>query len=211
MTFVFLALAYLMGATPTSYWVGKAVHGTDLREHGSGNLGATNAFRVLGWKSAVPVIVVDIAKGFVPVWFFQDLAGASFEWSLAFGGAAILGHMFSVWVGFKGGKGIATSAGVFLALAPWAVLGGFVAWAVVAFGTRYVSLGSIFAAALLPVFVYFSPHEGGVSLLVFTAVLAVFVIWAHRTNIRRLMRGEENRMGRKPADTEKQSPAGEAS
>lgn len=211
MTFLLLAFAYLLGATPTSYWVGKAVHGVDLREHGSGNLGATNALRVLGWKSAVPVIVVDIAKGFVPVWFFPGLAQLSFEWSLAFGGAAILGHMFSVWVGFKGGKGIATSAGVFLALAPWAVLGGFLVWAVVAFGTRYVSLGSIGAAASLPVLVYFSPHQGGASLLVFTAVLAVFVIWAHRTNIRRLLRGEENRMGRKPADVEEQRPAGEPS
>jgi len=200
-----------MGATPTSYWVGKALHGTDLREHGSGNLGATNAFRVLGWKSAVPVIVVDIAKGFVPVWFFPGLVDAPFGWALAFGGAAIIGHMFSVWVGFRGGKGIATSCGVFLALAPWAVLGAFLVWAVLTMAFRYVSLGSIGAAAALPLIVYFTPHRGEGGLIVFTSALAVFVIWAHRSNIRRLLQGTESRFGRKAAGAEAPSPTEEAS
>ena len=200
MIYVFLALAYIVGATPTSYWVGKAFHGLDLRDHGSGNLGATNAFRILGWKSAIPVIVVDIGKGFVPVWLFPGLADASFEWSLAFGAAAIVGHMFSIWVGFRGGKGVATSAGVFLALAPWAVLGAFIVWGVVTATSRYVSLGSMAAAASLPPLVLFTPHEGGLGFLSFTAVLAAFVIWAHRTNVFRLLRGEESRIGGKPGD-----------
>jgi len=198
-TFALLALAYLLGAIPSSYWVGKSLHGVDLREHGSGNLGATNAFRILGWKSALPVVVTDIFKGFLPVWLFPGLVGASFGWSLAFGGAAIVGHIFSIWVGFKGGKGVATSAGVFLAIAPWAVLGGFAVWAVIALGTRYISLGSIGASAALPLLVWLTPHQGGAGLLAFTTGLSAFVIWAHRSNIGRLLRGEENRFGRAAA------------
>lgn len=196
MTYLFLALSYLAGATPTSYWVGKAFHGIDLRQHGSGNLGATNAFRVLGWKWAVPVMAVDVLKGFVPAWFFPGWAGAPFGWTLAFGGAAILGHMFSVWVAFRGGKGVATSAGVFLALAPWACLAALGVWLLLTLSTRIVSVGSIGAAAALPVLVALLPHRGGPGVVVFTAALAVFVIWAHRSNIRKLLRGEEHRFGR---------------
>lgn len=200
MTVLLLALSYLLGATPTSYWVGRVFFGIDLRQHGSGNLGATNAFRTFGWRSAVPVIVVDVAKGWVPVRFFPALIGASFGWTLAFGAAAILGHMFSVWVGFRGGKGVATSAGVFLALAPLAVLGGFVVWAMVVATTRYVSAASIAAALALPLLVAVTPHRGGDGLLWFTAALALFVTWAHRSNIGRLVRGEENRIGRRAAE-----------
>ena len=196
MTYAFLALAYLLGATPTSYWVGKVFHGIDLREHGSGNLGATNALRVLGWKSAFPVVLIDIAKGFVPAYFFADLAGAGFEWTLAYGGAAILGHMFSLWVGFRGGKGMATSAGVFLALAPTAVLINLGLWLALTFGTGYVSLASIVAAIALPPLVAVTPHQGGDTLLAFAVPLAVFVVWKHRANVRRLLRGEENRFRR---------------
>ena len=196
MTFLLLALSYLMGATPTSYWVGKAFRGLDLREHGSGNLGATNTFRVLGWKFAVPVMVVDVAKGFVPVWFFPPLVGGAFAWTLAFGGAAVVGHMFSLWVGFRGGKGVATSAGVFLALAPWAALAAFGVWLVAMAALRMVSVASIAAAAALPLLVLFLPHEGGRELVIFTVALAFAVIWAHRSNIRRILKGEESRMGR---------------
>lgn len=201
MTYLLLALSYLLGATPTSYWVGKAIHGIDLREHGSGNLGATNAFRVLGWRSAVPVIVVDIAKGFVPVGILAGLVDATLGWTLAFGAAAIVGHMFSIWVDFRGGKGVATSAGVFLALAPLAVLGAFGVWVATAAMTRYVSAASIAAALTLPAFVAVTPHRGGAGLLWFTGALALFVIWAHRSNIRRLRTGEENRIRRR-ASTE---------
>jgi glycerol-3-phosphate acyltransferase PlsY len=195
-TYALLALSYLLGATPTSYWVGRVFHDVDLREHGSGNLGATNTLRVLGWKSAVPVIVVDVGKGFVPVWFFPGIVGASVGWTLAFGAAAIVGHMFSLWVGFRGGKGVATSAGVFLALAPWAVLGGFVVWLVLALATRYVSVASMGAAVALPILVAVLPTRMGPGLLGFTIALAAFVVWAHRSNLRRLVRGEENRFGR---------------
>lgn len=200
MTYAFLGLSYLLGAIPTSYWVGRAVHGLDLREHGSGNLGATNAFRVLGWKSALPVVVVDVLKGWVPVVVLADLAGVDFRWALAYGTAAIFGHMFSLFVGFKGGKGMATSAGVFLGLAPWAVLGGLVVWLGLTLPTGYVSLGSVGAAFALPFLIAFTPHQGGAELVWFSSALAIFVIWKHRSNIGRLMRGEENRFGRKKSE-----------
>ena len=196
MTYGLLALSYLLGATPTSYWIGRAFHGLDLREHGSGNLGATNAFRVLGPTWALPVVAIDLAKGFLPVLFFPDLVGADLGWTIAFGAAAIVGHIFSLWVGFEGGKGIATSAGVFLALAPWAVLGSFVVWAVLALPTGYVSLGSLGAAVSLPVFVALTNHQGGMALVWFAAALAVLVVGAHRSNIRRLLDGTESRFGK---------------
>lgn len=196
MPYLFLFLAYLLGATPTSLWVGKAVHGVDLREEGSGNLGATNTFRVLGWKAALPVLAFDIFKGWLPAAWFADWAGVEgFSWVLAFGAAAIFGHVFSLWAGFRGGKGVATSAGVFISLAPWAVLVAAVAFLALAFGTRIVSLGSIAAAVVLPVTVAFTPHRGGDGVVIFSGVLGLFVIWAHRSNIRRLLRGEENRFG----------------
>ncbi len=213
MNFAFLVLSYLLGAVPTSYWVGKGIYGVDLRTHGSGNLGATNTFRVLGWKAAVPVVLVDVAKGFVPTWYFADFTGASLGWSLAFGAAAVVGHMFSIWVGLRGGKGVATSAGVFLALAPWAVLGGLGVWTLITFTTRYVALGSLAAAAALPLLVWLTPHRGGVGLMAFTGAVAALVIVAHRSNIRRLIAGTENRFGRdatageasNPGPTERQS------
>ncbi len=198
--FLFILLAYVLGATPTSYWTGKAVFGVDLRTRGSGNLGATNTFRVLGWKAAVPVALVDVLKGWLPVWLFVQLdRTAAWQWALAYAAAAILGHVFSFWVRFKGGKGIATSAGAFLGLAPWGVLLALAAWILVVFTTRIVSLGSLAAAVVLPLSLFFLPHEGGNTLLAFTLGLAVFVFWSHRSNIQRLLRGEENRFGKKDA------------
>jgi acyl phosphate:glycerol-3-phosphate acyltransferase len=190
--------SYLIGSFPTSYVAGRAIRGIDLREHGSGNLGATNAFRVLGWRAATPIFVVDILKGFLPAWLFVQIDGtASTLWALLYGTAAIVGHVFSVYVRFKGGKGVATGAGVFLALAPVAVLGGLVLWLAIVFATGYVSLASITAAAALPLLVAIlgAPRE----VLILSLLLAVFVIYAHRANIRRLLRGEEHRFRRTPA------------
>lgn len=202
MIYAYLAAAYLIGAVPTSYWVGKTFHGIDLREHGSGNLGATNAFRVLGWASALPVVLVDLAKGLLPVWLFPRLIESGFGWTLAFGAAAIFGHMFSLFVGFRGGKGIATSAGVFVGLAPWAVLAALIVWCLLTFATGFVSVGSIAAAVVLPPLIAITPHAGGSNLTWFATVLAAFVVWAHRSNIRRLMKGEENRFSRAREETE---------
>jgi acyl phosphate:glycerol-3-phosphate acyltransferase len=190
-----LGVAYLVGAFPTSYLAGR-LRGIDLRRHGSGNLGATNTFRTLGWRAAAPVVVVDVAKGWAPAALFPVWAGAGAGWALVYGATAIVGHVFSVFVGFRGGKGVATSGGVFLALAPWAVLIGFVVWGVTVVLTRIVSVGSLAAAVVLPLAVFATNAPRPVLWL--SVVLSIFVIYAHRANIRRLARGEENRFGRKP-------------
>lgn len=195
MTWLFVALAYVVGAIPTSYVVGRVGHGIDLRKHGSGNLGATNTFRVLGWRAALPVVVVDVAKGWVPAVFFPMWDGAmALEWAMVYGAAAIVGHVLSVFVGFRGGKGVATSAGVFMALAPWAVLIATLVWGVVVLLTRTVSLGSILAAVVLPLAVY-ATGEPAIELWL-SVGLAAFVIYAHRSNMRRILRGEESRFTR---------------
>lgn len=197
MIVLWLLLAYLMGSIPTSYAMGRLVRGIDLRDHGSGNLGATNTFRVLGWRAAVPVMVVDITKGWVPTALFPLWDGAtSGYWALAYGAAAILGHLFSVFVRFKGGKGVATSAGVFLALAPWAVLIGFVVWGVTVVLTRMVSLGSLLAALTLPVAVFVTNEPRPIFWV--SIALSLLIIYAHRENIRRLVSGTEKRLGRSP-------------
>ena len=191
-----LALAYLLGAIPTSLMAGKLARGIDLRQHGSGNLGATNTYRVLGWRAAVPVFIVDVGKGWLPTHFFPrwDNAAAG-EWALAYGAAAIVGHVFSVYVRFKGGKGVATSSGVLLALAPLAVGAATLVWTIIVFTTGYVSLGSIVAAVLVPVIVFLAQGPGPVLWL--ALALAAFVIFAHRANIRRLLRGQEHSFKKK--------------
>lgn len=197
MTIALLLLAaYLLGAFPSSYVVARMLRGIDLRQHGSGNLGATNAYRVLGWKAATPVFILDIAKGWVPAFFFARWDGAAdWRWSLAYGAAAIVGHVFSIYVKFKGGKGVATGAGVFIALAPLAVLLGLIIFATLVFVTGTVSIGSLAAAAALPIAVWLlgAPTE----VFALALALALFVIYAHRANIRRLLRGEEPSFRRK--------------
>ncbi len=193
--YLLVALAYVLGATPTSYWVGRHVYGVDLRTVGSGNLGATNTFRILGWKAAFPVMVVDIAKGWIPVFLFPRLdAEGVWIWTLAYGAAAIVGHVFSFWVGFRGGKGVATSGGVFLALAPNAVVAALLVWALVLATVRIVSVASLAAALTVPVVVATTNHPGGPIMVWFTVALAAFVFWAHRSNIQRLFRGQEPRI-----------------
>ncbi len=193
---LFLGLAYLLGSVPTSLWVGKGLFDVDLREKGSGNLGATNTFRVLGWRAALPVAVIDMAKGWIPVTAFAGWAGVSdFRWVLAFGAAAIVGHVFSLFVRFRGGKGVATSAGVFFGLAPTAAGVCLALFIVLVAATRIVSVGSIAAAVALPITIAFTPHRGGTALLGFSLALSAFVLWSHRANIGRLRRGEENRFG----------------
>jgi glycerol-3-phosphate acyltransferase PlsY len=200
MTWLLLLASYLIGAIPSSYIVARAVRGIDLREHGSGNLGATNAFRVLGWRAATPIFIADIAKGWFPAAFFVrwDHVQAP-EWALAYGAAAIVGHVWSIYVGMRGGKGVATSAGVFLALATIPMLLALAIWGIFVFATGYVSLASIIAAAAMPVLVFVVQGNGPVFWL--ACVLAVFVIFVHRANIGRLLRGEEHRFGRKARAT----------
>ncbi len=193
--FLLLVGAYVLGATPTALWVGRGLFGVDLRREGSGNLGATNTLRTLGWKAAGLVMLGDVFKGFLPVAFFPGLAGVgSPAWLVAFGAAAIAGHVFSFWVGFRGGKGVATSTGVFLALAPWALAIALVVWAATVALSRWVSLGSVLAAVALPPAVLLTPHRGGQTVVAFSIFLALFILWSHRANIGRIRRGEERRI-----------------
>ncbi|TVP72686.1 MAG: glycerol-3-phosphate 1-O-acyltransferase [Gemmatimonadales bacterium] len=204
--------SYLLGATPTSHWVARGIWGVDLRTRGSGNLGATNTYRELGARAALPVLAFDVFKGWFPVWLVlgAGVAGGGTGVAVAAGGAALVGHVFSFWVGFRGGKGVATGAGVFLGLAPLAVAFVFVLWVGVVAATRYVSLGSILAAAVLPAVVWATTGrgvEGDLLPTAFASAVALFVLWAHRSNMGRLVRGEERRTGG-PRSSERSPPAG---
>ena len=191
-----LVAAYLLGAIPTSYLVVRVLKGQDLRTLGSGNLGATNLYRVLGWKYAVPVGLFDLAKGLVPVAVFGPRAGQGELGALLLGAAAVVGHVFSVFVRFRGGKGVATGAGVVLGLAPWAFAVGLGVWLLTVAVSGYVSLGSILAALVLPPAVYWlHPERRG--LVGAFAVLATLIVGLHHTNIRRLLAGTEHRFGRR--------------
>ena len=200
---LFIALSYLWGAIPASYVAGKLARGIDLREHGSGNLGATNTFRVLGAKVAAPVMVFDILKGFLPVVLFSRLDGTGdWRWGLAYGAAAIVGHVFSIYMGFRGGKGVATSAGVFLAEAPLAVGVGLVVWLIVLRATRMVSAGSVAAALVVGILLLLPFSHVPAEVRILGCAVCLFVIFAHRSNIQRILNGTEARFGqgRKPEE-----------
>lgn len=185
-----IALAYLLGSVPTGLWLGLKIAGVDIREHGSKNIGATNTLRVLGKKLGVAALLTDIAKGLVPVLFAPRFS--SWEYlPLACGLAAILGHTFSLFLRFRGGKGVATSAGVFLGLALYPTLVAAAAFALVLAATRMVSAGSIVAALSLVIAAQLFPLALPVRVL--ATGVALLVIVKHRTNIRRILRGEENR------------------
>ena len=189
---LWLLAAYLLGATPTSYVAGRLAKGIDLRQHGSKNLGATNVYRLLGWRWAIPVGLIDIAKGAIPVALFGRWAQGAPGFPVFLGLAAVLGHIFSPYVGFKGGKGVATAAGMFLALAPFAVLIALPVWAVCLWATGYVSLSSIVVAGVFPVLVLLTPHAGPPAVIA-SIGLAALIVYSHRGNIRRLLAGTENR------------------
>lgn len=191
---LWLIASYLLGAIPTSYLAGKLGRGIDLREHGSRNLGATNLYRVLGWKFAIPVGLFDVAKGAIPVLVFGPRVPAVPYFPIWCGAMAVLGHVFSIFVRFKGGKGVATAGGMVIALAPLAFPVVLAAWALCVWWTGYVSLGSIIAAALFPVADYFlHPSARSGVRLAFDVTIALFIVWKHRANIQRLANGTENR------------------
>ena len=187
--------SYLIGAIPASYIAGRLARGIDLRGHGSGNLGATNTFRVLGAKVAAPVMVFDILKGTFPVVAFSQWDNTGdWRWELAYGAAAIVGHVFSIYMRFRGGKGVATSAGVFLGLAPVALGVGVAVWLTMLKVGRMVSAASILAALAVGIMLVVTPVEDEVRFLGFAVV--AFVVFAHRSNIGRILRGTEPRFGR---------------
>ena len=203
-------LSYLVGSIPGSVWLGKALHGIDLREHGSGNAGATNAFRVLGWKAGVLATVVDLGKGLlasgvIATLRIDDLPSGFAVWHietvvrLVAGVAAVIGHMYPVWAGFRGGKGVNTSAGVLIALSPLTMIITLGVFAAVLLSSRYVSLASLSAAVAFPSTIAIRRYVFGVdsidpSLLFFGILMALTIFYAHRANIRRLKAGTETRI-----------------
>ncbi len=196
---VALVLSYLSGSIPFAAIAGK-LRGVDLRKHGSGNLGATNVFRVLGWKIGIAVFLADALKGALPVLFLPPRIVSPRDpvvWAIACGIAAIAGHVRPIFLGLRrGGKGVATAAGVFFALAPIPMAITFAVFVGVVLGTGYVSLGSLISAVVLPVLllVTLGPRA---PLFAVSTVIALFVFWTHRTNIARLRRGEEHRFGKR--------------
>ena len=191
--------AFLLGSIPTGYLVARA-KGVDIRRHGSGNIGATNVFRTLGKPLGIFVFAIDALKGFAAVWLAARFGGGS-DWAgIIAAVAAIAGHNYTPWLGFKGGKGIATSAGVLLALTPWTVLVAALAWVVFFRATRYVSVASLAASAAVPLSVgalWLAGCGGNAPLLAFALVISALAIWRHRTNIQRLRAGTESRFERK--------------
>lgn len=193
---------YLCGSLPTGFLLGR-MRGIDIREHGSGNIGATNVLRVLGKGLGAVAFVLDVAKGLVPLlvlsaWIgdWQPEAWRNLLLTLA-GLAAILGHNYTPWLGFRGGKGIATSAGVLAGLMPWALAAALSTFIIVVLITRIVSAGSLAASAMLPVAaIVFYPGDWPV--FVFASVVGLLSVWRHRANIQRLCAGTEPRIGQKP-------------
>ena len=196
---VALVLAYLSGSIPFAALAGK-LRGVDLRTQGSGNLGATNVFRVLGWKIGITVFLLDALKGALPVLLLAPRIVSARDpvvWAIACGIAAIAGHVRPIFLGLrKGGKGVATAAGVFFALAPIPMAVTFAVFVGVVLGTGYVSLGSLISAVVLPTLLLVTAGPRA-PLFFVSALIALFVFWTHRTNIARLRRGEEHRFGKR--------------
>ena len=203
---VLLVGSYLLGSIPFGYLAGRLV-GIDIRQAGSGNVGATNVVRVLGKRYGYPVFALDVLKGLGAVKIAMLMApGLPPEWNspeifgILAAMSSVLGHLYPPWLEFKGGKGVATSAGALLALTPIATLIGVAIWIIVFWLTRYVSLASIIAAAVLPIVILvFSSQDQnkGKPLFYSSACVAAVIIWRHRSNLSRLMRGTEPRFTRK--------------
>jgi glycerol-3-phosphate acyltransferase PlsY len=197
-----LLAGYLLGSIPTAAWICRAVYGADITKVGSGNPGMTNVLRTYGWKPALPVALLDAGKGCLAAWLGASLAGSQ-AWGLAAGSAAVLGHSFTCFARFKGGKSVLTGFGVFLYFAPLSALAGLLTWSAAVALTRYVSLGSILAALVLPTALFLEIRLGGrreLAPVLYAAVfISVFVIIRHRANLARLLNGTERRIGGKPA------------
>lgn len=197
--FAFL-LAYLLGSLPTSVWVGKAFHSIDVREHGSGNAGAANTIRVLGWKAGIPVLLIDLAKGWtaamLPRFFHLSPAESALMTNLQIltGLTAIAGHIFPVFAGFRGGKGVATVFGVLLAIHPALTLICLGVFLFVFILTGIVSVSSMTAGIAFPVFLFTVFGTPSVFLKIFSVFVAIALLVTHRNNIKRLLKGEEKKL-----------------
>lgn len=190
---------YLLGSIPCGYLIVRFAKGTDVRAAGSGNIGATNVNRVAGAGAGVVTLLLDVGKGYLAVWLADRAGGGDVTWMALSGLAAVVGHLFPVWLKFRGGKGVATAVGVFVPLCWMAVAAAAVVWLVVVSIWRYVSLGSVVAAAVLPVCIYllYAPgthHAPPLSLSLSTALVSILIIVKHRENLRRLLAGSEHRL-----------------
>jgi glycerol-3-phosphate acyltransferase PlsY len=189
-------IAYLLGSIPFGFLIVK-MRGADIRESGSGNIGAANVTRNAGAIAGILTLLLDAGKGYLAVWLAARIATGDINWMMAAAILAVVGHMFPVWLGFKGGKGVATGLGIFLPICPEAVAAALVLWIIMVAFWRYSSLGSVVAAAALPVFVYllYAPgHAPPPSVSMGTVLISVLVIVKHRANIQRLIAGEESRL-----------------
>ena len=202
-TILLMALSYILGSVPNALWIGKVFKGIDVREHGSKNTGSTNAARVLGAKLGILTLILDISKGLVPtliaillkVDFFENLTKIENLDYVLVGICAILGHVFSIFMNFKGGKAVATTLGVFLVLVPKAILFTAIVFFVVFTIFRYVSLSSIFAAISLPIFTYFLYQQ--IIYVILGILIAILIVAKHKGNIERLRNGTESKFNLK--------------
>lgn len=193
---ILVALAYLLGSIPSAVWIGKRFYNIDVREHGSGNAGATNTLRVLGKKAGIPVLIIDALKGYVAVtlinWSAYTPHSTPFiNFQLVLGTAALLGHIFPVFASFRGGKGIATLLGITIAVSPVASAISIAVFLIVFLSFSYVSLGSIIAAVVYPLSVILVLKTTALSLIVFSLLVAILVVITHKKNIERLLKNEE--------------------
>ena len=192
-------LAYLTGSIPSSVWIGRIFHGVDVREHGSFNAGATNTMRVLGVKTGIPVLVFDIFKGWLAVKYavilvlFPVGSMAFVKISILLGIVAVVGHIYPIWAGFKGGKGVATVFGVLLALHPIGTLCAAATFLVILFLTRYVSVSSMIAGISFPIWIILVFRSGNIYLNLFSCLVAILIIVTHKKNLQRLIHHEEKK------------------
>ena len=197
-------ISYLIGSIPASILVCKIWSGIDIREHGSGNAGTTNVFRVLGWKPGIIVGIIDITKGFIAVVFISKIGAVSLDYILVqiiAGLSAVTGHIWTIFAGFKGGKGALTALGMLIGITPLAAGVCFTIWGFVFYISKYVSLGSIIAAICFPVIItlekYFFNKNVSNYLLAFSILICTLIVFTHRSNIKRLFSGTENKFGKK--------------
>lgn len=193
-----LVVAYLLGSIPTAVWVGKYFYNIDVREHGSGNAGATNVFRVLGKKAGIPVLIVDVLKGLLATLLanYSNIANSSelINFQLCLGFMALIGHIFPVFASFRGGKGIATLLGIIVAIVPSAAMLTILVFMLVLMSSRIVSLSSMIAAIAFPLIIVFVQKTNDLSLIVFSVLISIVVILTHKKNIVRLLNNEESRI-----------------
>jgi len=195
---LFCVLAYLLGSVPTSVWVGKWLYHIDIREHGSGNAGATNMLRVLGTKVALPVFLFDVFKGFLMPFlahhFINKFPAISdvYLFPILIGFMAVIGHIYPLFAGFRGGKGVATLLGMMLGIATIPTLLSFGVFIIVLIATKFVSVGSLTAGLLFPIFTYFFVNFT-ISLMIFSVLACILLFYTHRKNIQRLINGTESK------------------